>query len=386
MNPSDAVLQQQLVVICGPGGVGKTTTSAAFGLAAAKAGRRALVITIDPAKRLGEALGEEGLGNEPRQIPPHLVDPDGTDGGEVWALMLNQEQTADSLISESASTAESARRVLGNRIYRVLASALASTEYMAVERLYQLYNSGDFDFFVLDTPPSKNALDFLDSPQWASRVLDRRIIHWFLRTANREQDLEEDVGVAGRLMYRTAMIVADLLGRLLGKEFYEELVDFFEGFAEIADDLRDHADEVDSLLRRSSTTFYVASSPEQSAVEETIRLARELRHRGLGFGGFVVNRVEQEIVRPDDEHVQSWFEKAKIPEGRRGPIGEALAATWRDQIAIRARDEAAIRQLDHAAGRAAAIHAVPRLGDDLAGIQDLARFAECLMGTAGKTR
>ena len=378
MNPLEALENQRLLVICGPGGVGKTTTSAAFGLAAAKRGRRALVITIDPAHRLGEALGEDGLGNEPRQVPPHLVDPSGEATGELWALMLNQEQTADSLITTTASSEEIARRVLDNRIYRVLAGALASTEYMAVERLYQLYTKGDFDVYVLDTPPSKNALDFLDSPQWAARVLDRRIIHWFLRTAQREEG--ESSGVAAAVMYRTAMIVADLLGRLMGHEFYNELVDFFEAFVDISDHLREHSQEVDALLRRDSTTFFIAASPEQGAIEEAIRLARALRQRGLGFGGFVVNRVEQAVSPLAQDTVRALGEKVGLGAGQLQSIVAGLSALWQDQQAIRARDEAAIRQLGYASGRDVTIHSVPRLGDDLAGILDLARFADCLSG------
>lgn len=381
MDPREAVDQQRLVVVCGPGGVGKTTTSAAFGLAAARRGRRALVITIDPAKRLGEALGEEGLGNEPRQVPPHLIDPTGALKGELWALMLNQEETADSLIRRSASTEESANRVLENRIYRVLAGALASTEYMAVERLYQLYTSGQFDLCVLDTPPSKNALDFLDAPQWAARVLDRRIVHWFLRTAGR--GAEEDEGLAAALMVRTAMIVADLMGRLLGKEFYAELIEFFDAFAEISGHLRDHSEEVNGLLRKDSTTFFVACSPEQGAIEESIRMARALRQRGLGFGGFVVNRVEYAVSPPDHPTLEKLGRQAGSSLELLSRVRSALADTWKEQLAIKARDEAAIRHLVYSAGRAVSIHRVPRLGDDLTGVLDLNRFASCLVEETG---
>jgi len=377
MDPREAVDQQRLVVVCGPGGVGKTTTSAAFGLAAARRGRKALVITIDPAKRLGEALGEEGLGNEPRQVPPEIIDPSGKLPGELWALMLNQEETADALIRRSAADEESAQRVLENRIYRVLAGALASTEYMAVERLYHLYSGGDFDLCVLDTPPSKNALDFLDAPQWAARVLDKRIIHWFLRTAGRHAEDEE--GLAAALMVRTAMIVADLLGRLLGREFYEELVEFFDAFAEISGHLKDHSEEVDALLRKPSTTYFVACSPEQGAIEESIRMARALRQRGLGFGGFVVNRVEYPVSPPDEESLEQLGRQAGGKGARFARVKEALAEIWQEQHAIKARDEAAIQHLHYNAGRGVSIHRVPRLGDDLTGIMDLDRFAACLV-------
>lgn len=382
MVPTEAIDRQRLIVVCGPGGVGKTTTAAALGLAGARRGRRALVLTIDPAKRLGESLGEAELGNDPVRVPNHLFDPEGTSRGELWALMLDQEATADSLICGAAPTEEAAQRVLENRIYRVLAGALASTEYMAVERLWQLYSSGDFDLCVLDTPPSKNALDFLDSPQWAARVLDQRIVTWFLRTARPSEKPEG--GVAQAVMYRTALIVADLMGRLLGREFYEELTEFFEVFIDIADHLRAHSEEVEHLLRRESTTFFVATSPEQGPIEEAIRMVKALRQRGIDFGGFVVNRVEEPLDPPDPEVIAQYARQVGLPDAVTGPLLQTLQTTWQEHQAVRARDEAAIQQLGRSVGEHGAIHRIPRLGDDLAGIFDLVRFATRLTQEAGE--
>jgi anion-transporting ArsA/GET3 family ATPase len=378
MGPAEAVERQRLIVVCGPGGVGKTTTAAAFGLAAARRGRRALVLTIDPAKRLGESLGEASLGNDPVRVPNHLFDPSGSSTGELWALMLDQEQTADTLIVRHASSEEAARRVLSNRIYRVLVSALASTEYTAVERLWQLYTEGRFDLYVLDTPPSRNAIDFLDSPQWAARVLDQRIVTWFLRTARQTEPGE---GIAQAVMYRTAMLVADLMGRLLGREFYDELTEFFEVFVDISEHLRDHSIEVDHLLRRPSTSFFVATSPEQGPIEEAIRMVKALNQRGITFGGFVVNRVEVPLVAPHSTTIAGYARQVGLSEDAIQRLHPALQATWQELQAVVARDEAAIRQLAFASRNGLGVHRVPRLGDDLAGILDLARFASWLVGT-----
>lgn len=375
MEPSEAVSRQRLIVVCGPGGVGKTTTSAALGLAGARAGRRALVLTIDPAHRLGEALGEEGLGNAPRQVPPELVVAAGA-RGELWALMLDQEATADELIRANASSPAAAQRVLDNRIYRFMASALATTEYMAVERLHQLYSVERFDLCVLDTPPSKNALDFLDSPQWASRFLDRKVVDWFLKTARGDHG----EGVKAAVMARTAQLIADLLSRLLGRHFYEEMVEFFDGFVEIAEHLRRHSKEVDDLLRARTTTFFVATSPEQGAIDEAVRMAKALRQRGLGFGGFVVNRVEEAVTPPSRADLEGYGRMAGAPEGRLGSLLAGLDAGFKEQLAVRARDEAAMARLGQASDGAIHIHQVPRLGDDLTGMADLARFARCLAG------
>ena len=198
-----------------------------------------------------------------------------------------------------------------------------------------------------------------------------------MRTAGRSE--AEGEGIAAALMYRTAMIVADLLGRLLGHEFYAELVEFFEAFADISEHLREHSDEVNALLRAPSTTFFVACSPEQGAIEESIRMARALRQRGLGFGGFVVNRVEHSLTPPSPEAIEDLARQAGASGALLSTTRASLSDTWEEQLAIRARDEAAIRHLAYSAGRSASIHRVPRLGDDLAGIVDLARFAQCLI-------
>jgi len=378
VEPVEAIDRQRLIVVCGPGGVGKTTTAAALGLAAARRGRRALVLTIDPAKRLGESLGEAKLGNKPARVPNELFDPSGESTGELWALMLDQEQTADSLIHNHASSEEAAQRVLDNRIYRVLASALASTEYMAVERLWQLYTEAEYDLYVLDTPPSKNAIDFLDSPQWAAKVLDQRIVTWFLRTARPSGDKPD--GVAQAVMYRTAMIVADLMGRLLGHEFFAELTEFFEVFVDISEHLRDHSEEVEYLLRRDSTAFYVATSPEQGPIEESVRMVKALRARGINFGGFVVNRVEEPLTAPEVGVIEYYASQIGLSAAAIRSLFPALQTTWQEQRAIFARDEWAIKKLVKAASGGKSILRVPRLGDDLAGILDLARFANWLVG------
>jgi anion-transporting ArsA/GET3 family ATPase len=370
------VAQKRLIVVCGPGGVGKTTTSAALGLAAARLGRRALVLTIDPAHRLGEALGESGLGNDPQRVPvEQVVEVAGS--GALHALMLDQERTADELIRRFAPSAAGAKRVLENRIYRFLSGALASTEYTAVERLHQLYSLGEFDLCVLDTPPSRNALDFLDSPQWAARFLDRKIVEWFLRTARPSGA----GGVGAQVMHRTAMVLADLLGRLLGRHFYDEMVEFLDGFVEIAEHLRQHSREVDAVLHASTTTFFIATSPERGAIEEAIRLARALAHRGLSLGGFIANRVEEPIRPPSSRALEGYGEAVGAGETRLRTLIDSLDAGFREQLAVRARDEAAMERLGRAFGGAVPIHQVPRLGDDLTGLLDLARFASCLTGS-----
>ena len=165
----ELVEQRRILVCCGSGGVGKTTTAAVLALEAARAGRRAVVVTIDPAKRLADALGLEGLTGTPSRI-------EGDWPGELWALMLDTKSTFDDLVVENASSPEQGERILTNRFYRNISGALSGTqEYMAMEKLYELNQRTEFDLVVVDTPPTRNALDFIDAPRRLTRFLDHRL-------------------------------------------------------------------------------------------------------------------------------------------------------------------------------------------------------------------
>ncbi|MEY2425854.1 MAG: hypothetical protein QOI61_1426, partial [Actinomycetota bacterium] len=162
-------VNKNVIVCCGSGGVGKTTTAAALAVEAAARGRRACVVTIDPARRLADALGLGELTNEPREVK-------GQWPGELWALMLDTKSTFDAIVAKYAASSEQADRIIGNRLYRNISGALSGTqEYMAMEKLHELHASGQFDVIVIDTPPTRNALDFLDAPRRITRFLDNRL-------------------------------------------------------------------------------------------------------------------------------------------------------------------------------------------------------------------
>lgn len=184
MAAIDQVLEGRSVCICaGSGGVGKTTTAAAVALGMAVEGLKVCVLTIDPAKRLADSLGLEELGNEATRVDPELLRANGVEcRGELWAMMLDAKQTFDQLVARHAEDAEARERVLGNSIYQQISSALAgSQEYMAMEKLFELHTEGRFDLLVLDTPPSRNALDFLDAPERLTQFIEGRSLQLFIK-------------------------------------------------------------------------------------------------------------------------------------------------------------------------------------------------------------
>jgi anion-transporting ArsA/GET3 family ATPase len=284
----ETALDSKQVVICaGSGGVGKTTTSAAIAAGMAMRGRRVAVLTIDPARRLADALGLPDVGNQECRVDPEHLSRAGLDGdGELWALTLDAKQTFDELVGAYAPDAETRDTILGNAIYRQLSSAVAgSQEYMAMEKLYELYESNRYDLIVLDTPPTRNALDFLDAPTRLSRFIDSRSLQFF-RASGRA-----GLGLVGR----GAGAIFTVLKRATGIDLLRDLADFFNAFGGMADGFRDRALRVETLLRDERTTFLLVTSPRASAIADAGYFHRKLSDSGMPFGGLIVNRVREKV-------------------------------------------------------------------------------------------
>ncbi|MEJ7717042.1 MAG: ArsA-related P-loop ATPase [Thermoleophilaceae bacterium] len=285
MSDLAGVLEGREVVVCaGPGGVGKTTSAAAIGLAMAARGLRVAVLTIDPARRLADSLGLEEIGGEERRVDPERLSAAGVEArGELWAAMLDAKRTWDELIERHAPDERTRDAVLGNRIYKELSSAVAgSQEYMAMEKLHELHAEGRYDLLVLDTPPTRNALDFLDAPARLSRFIDSRSLRLFLRS-NRG---------SLRLLGRSSQALFAVLRRVTGVDLLEDMAEFFRSFGGMSEGFERRAREVGALLAdRERTTFVVVASPAEEAVDEAIFFRRRLRESGLPFGAAVVNRV-----------------------------------------------------------------------------------------------
>ena len=268
------------VVVCvGPGGVGKTTTSAALALQGAKQGRRACVVTIDPARRLADALGTGHLGNE-----PHLVTPlAGSSGwpGELWAVMLDAQGTFDHLVDRYATSGAQADAILSNPVYRNISAALSGTqEYMAVEKLYELEESGRWDLIIVDTPPARHALDFMEAPRHLMRLLDNRVFR-LLMTPTKVGLRALEVGT--QVLLRTVAKVA-------GGEVVADTVEFFTEFEGMEDGFRARAKRADELLHSRRTAFALVCSPRRDTVEEALYLSAQLAKEGLEATRVVVNR------------------------------------------------------------------------------------------------
>jgi anion-transporting ArsA/GET3 family ATPase len=243
-------LERKEVCICaGSGGVGKTTTSAAIALGMAARGKKVAVLTIDPAKRLANSLGLPELGNEERLVKADVK-------GELWAMMLDPKRTFDELVEWHAPDERTRDAVLSNRIYQELSKAVAgSTEYMAMEKLYELYQEDRFDLLVLDTPPSRNALDFLDAPRRLSRFIDSSSLKFFLRPGRLGLKV---VGRGGGLLF-------GVMKRVTGVDLLSDLSEFFGSFGDMADGIRERAERVGELMadRRVTTFLVVTARPDR---------------------------------------------------------------------------------------------------------------------------
>jgi anion-transporting ArsA/GET3 family ATPase len=236
-----------VVICCGPGGVGKTTVSATFALEAARAGRRACVVTVDPARRLADALGVESLPNTPTLV-------EGDWPGELYALMLDTKGTFDELITRYSANPEQVESIQSNRIYKNLAGALSGTqEYMAMEKLYELTESGRFDTVVVDTPPTRNALDLLDAPRRLTHFLENRIFRALLMPT---RVYFRAVGIAAQAVLRT-------IAKVAGAEIVQDAVTFFQAFGGMEEGFAERASAVRALLALPSTAYVLVTSPRQ---------------------------------------------------------------------------------------------------------------------------
>jgi anion-transporting ArsA/GET3 family ATPase len=365
-----AVRDAHVLVTTGAGGVGTTTTAAALGLAAARAGRRTLVLTIDPARRLAQAMGLEGLSDEPSRVEV----PGAADGGELWAMMLDMQTTFDRLIDRHASSPENARNIKTNRIYRTLSSTLSGTqEYMAMERLHELHETGEWDLLVVDTPPTRSALDFLDAPKRMTSFLEGRLLSLLMKP-----------GMAagkrvGKVVGFGATAFMKVAGKVTGMDLLEDLASFFRNFEGMYQGFKQRAEEVLALLQRPSSRFVVVTSPEPPPLREAKFFLERLEQEGLHAAGVVVNRIRPVVPRdPTDAALtRAADDQPDDPEGR------AVAGTLR--LLADVRNLAGRQRRDVAAAlygvKVEALVEVPLLGRDVHDLDGLDQIAATLTGS-----
>ena len=283
----EELLEGKRVCVCaGSGGVGKTTTAAAIATGMAARGKRVAVLTIDPAKRLADSLGLPELGNTERQVDPALFAAAGIEtDGELWAMMLDAKQTFDAVVREHAPDPETRERILNNRIYQQLSTALAgSQEYMAMEKLYEVHAEDRYDLLVLDTPPSRNALDFLDAPNRLLQFIEGRALQVFMKPT----------GLGMRVFGRGASMMFGVLRRITGTDLLEDLAEFFQAFGGMVGGFRERARRVNELLCNPETAFLVVAAPQGEPVTEAVYFHSQLEEAKMHFGGVIVNRVHYE--------------------------------------------------------------------------------------------
>lgn len=352
-------MKRKILIHCGTGGVGKTTVSAARGLLSALRGDRAVVVTLDPAKRLATSLGLEGLGDQPTDLTPHLkvalqklrsqdFDVPETVPGSLHALMPDTRRTFEQLVVDLGFSAEGAEKLIKNPIFEIFAREFSGTnEYMAVQRLHRLNRDPQFDRIILDTPPSRNTLDFLNAPKLLTRFYEEKALQWLLAPSSR---------LAAFGMHKAL----DALEKLTGGGFMTHLVGFVASLFEVQENFSKNLREVTALLEGSSTGFIMVASPAPEHVLEVSHFAEGITRRGYHFDGLILNRSLAHLgPLTGIPAVPAWDEARRILEG------------------LQAREKRGLEALVHGAGIPDPI-LLPELARDVHSVEDLVHVAMAL--------
>lgn len=358
---TELVDSASVIICCGSGGVGKTTTAAVVAMEAARRGRKAAVVTIDPARRLANAMGLEGLSNEPSRVP-------GDWPGELWALMLDTKSTFDSLVAKHAGDEAQAERILTNRFYLNISGALSGTqEYMATEKLYELHHERDFDLVVVDTPPSRYALDFLDAPRRLARFLDHRLYRILVAPT---RGVMKAATAAAQAFVRSVT-------KVVGGEVFDDAITFFTAFEGMERGFKERAQSVKELLADHSTAFVLVASPRRDTVEEARFFAAKLAESGIAVRALVVNRMQPRFG--DGLAEASAARAASL-------AGSAIGGHYRNLAEMQAvadREEHHLAELAVAVAPAPVIR-VPLLSTDVHDLDTLGLVADHLLAAASE--
>jgi anion-transporting ArsA/GET3 family ATPase len=378
------ILREKRVVVCvGSGGVGKTTTAAALALSAAMDGKRVLCLTIDPAKRLANSLGLTAMTTEEQLVPRELFAAQGLElTGSLSAMMLDTKKTFDDLVKRTASSPEKAQRILGNRLYQYISTSLAGTqEYMAMEKLHAVRTDPRYDVVILDTPPTSNALDFLDAPEKIAGLIDSPAMRWLIST------VEGGGGFRVNLLNRGAKVVLAGMSKLTGSGFLEQVAEFVSEFNDLFGGFKKRADEVASTLRGDDLAFVVVTSPAPLAIDEALFFAARLTDAGMTRDAFVINQVHALVAEPSDKTSTLEAEvKSRLRDGENDTDVDVARLVERMR---RALDDARLRavadrletdRLESRAGKDALFVEVPVLDEDVHDLRSLHRISRYLMG------
>jgi len=375
---------KEIVVFCGSGGVGKTSVAAAAGLAAAThLGGKVLVVTVDPAKRLADALGVEGIGNVERRVPDEAFARAGlTPRGELWAAMLDTKQSWDALVMRHAPDEETAHRILDNRLYdNLTARFVQSHDYVAMERLFEIHQTGVYDLIVVDTPPTRNALDFLDAPARMADFFGGRLLRWITapyRVGGRRG--ARMITMASRPFYQLA-------DRILGSQFLQDIAEFFLNFQSMYDGFVKRSRSVEALLHDKRTTFVVVTTLEDAPLREGELFCSELVKRSFHLGALVLNKtLPRELfgaegaaaaatLRTDAGAIAGALDGI-TDAGAAARVLTTIGASFENFAVVARREEELRHEL---AVRPDVVVDIPTFADEIADISGLARIARYLV-------
>lgn len=371
MTLGELLAEKRVCVCAGSGGVGKTTTAAAVALGMAMRGARVAVVTIDPARRLANALGLEELDNDPVRVDPERLRGAGLEvRGELWAMMLDSKRTFDELIDRAAPNAQRAAEIKDNRVYRELSSAVSgSQEFTAVAKLYELTQDGGFDLLVLDTPPSRSALEFLEAPGRLTSFLEGRALRVFTLPT----------GIGMRVLGLGATPLLGALRRITGIDLISDISTFLGLLGGMTSEFSTRAANVQRLLRAPETAFVLITSADSEPIDEAIWFRGALRERELPFAGAVVNRFHHEPPLAGGDGELTATLAASLGSGLAGRV----AATFADYHVLAERDAINVARFqDELDGEPLLL--VPQLDGDVHDLTGLARIERYLFATASE--
>lgn len=373
--------EAKVIVSVGSGGVGKTTSAAIIALNAALNGKRALVMTVDPARRLANSLGVEGLGHEIQEIP--LV----SDGdGALYATMLDMKNTFDTIVARYAADDETAQKILNNRFYHFFSTSLAGAqELSASERLYEVVESGEYDLVVLDTPPTANALDFLDAPVRFFEALDSTAIQWVLGATG----FKRGRGIVGM----GANFILKTLGRFTGQDFFQELGEFLFHFSGLLEGIGERSEATQRLFADDGTKFVIVTSPDPATIDEALHFRERLDAFGVTVGGVIANRTHRKFEGNQyaDAPLNTLTDALESIEGARimgRPTLSRLARLLLDNAKafdrLASRDDETIAALKQGVGEDVPVVRVPMYATDVHTVAGLRRMRADIFGLAAE--
>ncbi len=383
---SKLIAGKELVVCAGSGGVGKTTTSAVIALHAAIEGRKVLVLTIDPAKRLANSLGVSSLENIPQRIPLEQFREIGVHAdGQLWGMMLDMKKSFDHLVDRYAADEENRREILNNKIYKYFSTSLAGTqEYAAAERLLELHTEEDYDLIVLDTPPTTHALDFLEAPVRLADAVENKALQWLYKP-----NLLTGSSGLGLFSVGTSYVIK-ALAKFTGTAFLDELTVFLRNFSTMFGGFRDRANLVRDLLLGDKSTFVVVTAADPLQLDEALYFYEQLGSQQVAVGGFVINRVHpswvpaEEINRPAvtlaNQLAALDVDGPALSDDKYRELAERLRTNAAEFLELATKDATSLVRLREAIPKDIPTVQVPFFAQDIHSLEGLDRVRASLFG------